>query len=223
MQTYLLVSSNIKEITRYIEKLKRDLSISPFAYEEIVPDPSIGIEAVRAIKQSLSRKPLDGKNRFIALFDFDRATLVAQQAILKILEEPPPQSYLVLITKNTLTLLPTIISRCQIVKLKDTEVLSHSDTESALALIYNVCKSSKGQRILLSQQMTKTKEDVLKTLTDMLYAFEQLLYSNPEGKLSFREIATMIVKTEAALGFVKRNINYKATLDIFFLGFPQKK
>ena len=53
------------------------------------------------------------------IYEADRMNDEAQNALLKTLEEPPPDTTLILCTANPASLLPTTRSRCQIVKLPD--------------------------------------------------------------------------------------------------------
>jgi DNA polymerase-3 subunit delta' len=52
------------------------------------------------------------------LSDFERATLEAANALLKTLEEPPAQVALLLTAAEADVLLPTIVSRCQVISLR---------------------------------------------------------------------------------------------------------
>lgn len=81
----------------------------------ITPDKSIGIDEIKSISSFLSRKPLGDKNR-VYLKNAHLMTLPAQNAILKILEEPPGNSEIYLVTDQPDQLLPTVLSRVQILQ-----------------------------------------------------------------------------------------------------------
>ncbi len=74
---------------------------------------SIGIDLVRLVIEALSKHPFEGKRSVVAIFEAHLATAEAQNALLKILEEPPPSAAIVLVTEYPDRLLPTIRSRCQ--------------------------------------------------------------------------------------------------------------
>lgn len=74
---------------------------------------SIGIDAVRRISERVSRRPFEGKRSVTIVFEAHLATAEAQNALLKILEEPPPSAAIVLVTQRADRLLPTIVSRCR--------------------------------------------------------------------------------------------------------------
>ena len=76
---------------------------------------NISIESVRNLKHffELSSHVIGG-NKVILINNAESLTLNAANALLKILEEPPENSYLILTTDNISSLLPTIVSRCVI-------------------------------------------------------------------------------------------------------------
>jgi len=77
---------------------------------------NISIESIRNLKRffELSSHQIGG-NKVILINNAESLTLNAANALLKILEEPPENSYLILTTNSISALLPTIISRCLIV------------------------------------------------------------------------------------------------------------
>lgn len=76
------------------------------------------IEQVRELQRQLSLTPQMGRYRVAILERFEQATASAANALLKMLEEPPPFVHLVLLAADTDSLLPTIVSRCQVVPLR---------------------------------------------------------------------------------------------------------
>ncbi len=78
----------------------------------------ISIEQSRTISQNLSLTPAEGEWRVVIIDSADNLNTKSANSILKILEEPPPQTVLMLIAHNAGQLLPTIRSRCRMVALK---------------------------------------------------------------------------------------------------------
>ncbi|HEY4688014.1 MAG TPA: DNA polymerase III subunit delta', partial [Anaerolineae bacterium] len=76
------------------------------------------IDQIRDLQRELSLAPLEARMRVAILDDFDRATLEAMNALLKTLEEPPSHAILILIVPEAENLLPTIVSRCQVIGLR---------------------------------------------------------------------------------------------------------
>jgi DNA polymerase III subunit delta' len=74
---------------------------------------SIKIEQVRQLVGEALAGPFESKARAFVIDEAHMMTEQAQNALLKSLEEPPPTSYLLLVTSAPQALLPTIRSRCQ--------------------------------------------------------------------------------------------------------------
>ncbi|HVM77293.1 MAG TPA: AAA family ATPase [Candidatus Paceibacterota bacterium] len=72
---------------------------------------SIGIEAIREIKNFLWQKPSRSPRRTLIIDEAELLTTEAQNALLKITEEPPASSLLILIASDVESILPTIASR----------------------------------------------------------------------------------------------------------------
>ena len=75
---------------------------------------SIKIEQIRNIIANTSVRPYESSFRIIIIENGDKLTPESQDAFLKTLEEPEGNNIFILLTENYNTLLPTIISRCQV-------------------------------------------------------------------------------------------------------------
>lgn len=73
----------------------------------------IKIEQTRFLKQMAYLRPMTGKKRVFIVVDASEMSDPAANSLLKVLEEPPPYSHLVLVTASPFLLFPTILSRCQ--------------------------------------------------------------------------------------------------------------
>lgn len=76
----------------------------------------IPIEAIRDLCQAFSLKPARGRSKVAVLDDADDLNSEAANCFLKTLEEPPPGAVLILIGTSAERQLPTILSRCQVVR-----------------------------------------------------------------------------------------------------------
>jgi DNA polymerase III subunit delta' len=72
---------------------------------------SIGIDAVREIRNFLWQKPNASPRRTLIIDDAELLTTEAQNALLKLTEEPPISSLLILVTSDVESILSTITSR----------------------------------------------------------------------------------------------------------------
>ena len=118
-QSYLL-SGDKNSIDSEVEKLLSSLKI-PFSTSSpdttiISPEKkSITIAQIRDLKSQIYQKPVKEHYRLI-IFDYaDNITLEAQNALLKIFEEPPSHAILILKAQNIKNLIPTIVSRAVVI------------------------------------------------------------------------------------------------------------
>jgi DNA polymerase-3 subunit delta' len=88
-----------------------------FLQETIIIRPNekdiIGIDAVRDLKYFLAQKPVQSERRVAIIDEGEKLTHQAENAILKIAEEPPASSLIILIVTNPEILLDTLQSRFQ--------------------------------------------------------------------------------------------------------------
>jgi DNA polymerase-3 subunit delta' len=83
--------------------------------------PNMPIEVIRELRRSFAMKSATGRGKIAILDDADDLDdpitgHAAANAFLKTLEEPPPRSHLILIGSSADRQLPTILSRCQLVR-----------------------------------------------------------------------------------------------------------
>ena len=74
---------------------------------------SLQIEKIRTLQEELSLKAFSDRPRVAILAPADRMTPQAANALLKTLEEPPPNTCFILIAHRVAAIMPTIVSRCQ--------------------------------------------------------------------------------------------------------------
>lgn len=82
---------------------------------------SFGIEEILHWQERVYRKHYEGKYKVFILEQADKLTLPAENALLKVIEEPPERTIIILSAQNAETLLPTIQSRAQAVYFPVTE------------------------------------------------------------------------------------------------------
>ena len=79
---------------------------------------TLKVEQIRAIRQSLVLKPYQGRYRVALFLRFQEANANAANALLKTLEEAPAYVVLILTADTPEQLLPTILSRCEVMRLR---------------------------------------------------------------------------------------------------------
>lgn len=90
---------------------------------------TIGVDDVRRqINDTISIKPYSARYKIYIVPEAEKMTVQAQNALLKTIEEPPAYAVLILLTSNSDTFLPTILSRCvqlNLKPLKDAQVSAY--------------------------------------------------------------------------------------------------
>jgi DNA polymerase-3 subunit delta' len=81
-------------------------------------DRDLKIEAVRDLQRTLSLAPYMSNYRIALLLNFEDANPSAANAVLKTLEEPNPRVVILVTAESGEALLPTIVSRCEVVRLR---------------------------------------------------------------------------------------------------------
>ena len=78
--------------------------------------PAIRIDTVRDLERQASLRPALGGRRVLILDGAERMTSETPQVFLKFLEEPPPETVVILVLPGIRAVPATVISRCQIVR-----------------------------------------------------------------------------------------------------------
>ncbi len=90
------------------------------------------IEDIRSVEPFLALRAADGETKLVIILEADRMMEEAANAFLKTLEEPPPQTVIILITEQPSRLLTTILSRCVRVPLHEpTSTLHLTEAQQA--------------------------------------------------------------------------------------------
>lgn len=89
---------------------------------------TLRVDQVRELMHSLTLSPYEAKFRVALLLRFEEAHPSAMNALLKTLEEPPPRVVIVLTAESPESLLPTISSRCEILRLQPMPVAELSQS-----------------------------------------------------------------------------------------------
>lgn len=83
---------------------------------------TLKVDQVREVRRTITLKPYQAKYRVALFLRFQEANDNAANALLKTLEEAPSYAVLILTADNPEQLLPTIVSRCEVLKLRPLRV-----------------------------------------------------------------------------------------------------
>ena len=79
---------------------------------------TLKVDQIRELQRSLALAPYQGRYKVALLLRFEEAHASAMNALLKTLEEPAPQVVILLTADSPENLLPTIVSRCEVLRLR---------------------------------------------------------------------------------------------------------
>ncbi len=182
----------------------------------------LGIAEARKIKEHFSLKPYSAKGRIVVLEDADVLTIEAQNALLKTLEELPQEAMLILSTSSDANLLPTILSRCQISHLQETNPAgsTHQTRGVKPEDIEKLLNSSIEERFAFIEKL-RDKEEFLHSMT---YFFrQQLLKSTLERSVLKGPTLKFLQELLQAEEWAKQNVNIRAILEYLMLVMPHGK
>lgn len=146
-----------KHLANLLESGELDLPARPLQ-DALTLEDSTGIGDMRQIKNFLWQKPAVSSKRLVVINDAQNLTSQAQNAILKITEEPPEHSLIILITSQPDNLLPALLSRLQKIyfgRLSDSEMEEVTGDKQIIELSFG--RPGRAQR-LLSDPLTKEAE-----------------------------------------------------------------
>jgi len=162
------------------------------------------IACVRTLKKFLSQKPFNHNSKVVLIPEAENLNPESQNALLKTLEEPGVDNYIILTTTNISKLLPTIISRCQKIKIS-------SDTIKNDTLLWPITGNVK-KDLTFATTITTDKTEIKALLQAQLESYQQLLAKSPTTVT-----AKIIKKLIAAIDLINSNVDPKSALDYFFL------
>lgn len=115
------VESSDDRRTEWNEMLlkKKYFSLEQWQMElgELGKRPIIGKEESSHILKKLSLKSFSGRHKFMIIWLPEKMNPTAANKLLKLLEEPPDETYFFLVSDNTDAILPTITSRTQFIRI----------------------------------------------------------------------------------------------------------
>lgn len=196
----------------------------------------IKITSIREIRKKSALSVLSQGRKVIIIFDAEKMNEQSSNALLKTLEEPLGETVLILTTSNKDALLPTIISRCQLIRfedLKEDEIsaalqsrenldeqqskiisrLSNGSYTHALQLMQTDLNAKRNQlvdflAIILTQNTLKISEEIEKMTKENDRAeIEQLLLLL---QVWFRDVHTLSIGSDQVL-----NVDQKTRLEKF--------
>lgn len=137
---------------------------------------SIKIEQIREMRKEIGLKPFKNRKKIYIIDKAERMTIEASNCLLKTIEEPPYYAIIILICSKIDPILPTIVSRCQIInfglissyKIKEFLLNKNKNIEKEKAeIISKLAQGSIGSalKLLSAEEYFFRREEVLDYLS----------------------------------------------------------
>ncbi len=193
----------------------RNLYYSP----EFSAAASISIDRIRELKKKSGMTSFSGKNRIVIISSADKMGDAASNSILKLLEEPPENMYFVLTVNEAGLLLPTIRSRCQLIRfpflnfniIKE-ELKKISDISEEKAGVISVLCGGSFKKALeyLDEDIEEKQKAAVDLLKVSLEADEKDILSYSEELSGTRNISLVKENLNLALFIVQQSVTQKS-------------
>lgn len=187
------------------------------------PNESLSIERVRELPQLVASKPL-GDRRFLLLLDLQTASIPAQNALLKHLEEPPVANHFVILTTTLEKIAPTILSRVKVLYLSDDESApakaeKAGKSQATSSLYQTLNTGSYAQAIELAANYTD--RDLALELTQHLSRYLHSQLTSDSGANNSQKLAHLQAALKAQK-MLDQNVNVRLVIEDLFFQLKQK-
>lgn len=203
---YLFLLPPLSDRAKIFQSLKKELAISS---EDLyfLEDNPIKISQIRELKHNLSLKPFKNPYKVAVILYGEGLTHEASNSLLKTLEEPPGKAAIFIFVSDKEALLPTIVSRCQLLRLQAID-FQNSLLED-VPEIEKIAQMHLADRFNLAEVLSK-REDLSKII--MVWQLQLR-----DKMLKDRELSGNIENTYKLLLALKTNANKTLLLENFFI------
>lgn len=216
MQSVLIVATPEKTRETALA-ICRENKISKFDVSVIETEKSVGIEEIRNLQKKIFLKPLQSETKAVILEAFYGMTVDSQNAFLKVLEEPPANTIIMILVSSIDFVLPTILSRCTLINLGKVKQMSKEEIGDNLKNIQELQSGGMGNALVLAQKNSKDRETALQFLEGLIISCHQAL-ENKNSDFSAAELGNILKRLQKTHTIIKStNVNVRLALENLFL------
>ncbi len=177
------------------------------------------VDAVRALASDAQVMPNEASGRVFIIRDADTMNPQAQNALLKLLEEPPAGVSFVLCAANEARLLPTVRSRCERLRVNADAAESEEAASDADALLEKLCS---GSRTGLCEWCFENEGMDARRCEAMLRAAREALADSLRSEAGRAQGAYLDALLARCGEYLRRNVGVKAVLGLIAVDGIQK-
>lgn len=218
MQSFLIISKDKKLLDEQANNLCQEYKVDPLDVYTVESEKAIGIEDIRTIQKQLFLKPFKSDKKAIIIKNAQTLTIEAQNAFLKSLEEPPQHTIIILCTENGEVILPTIHSRCKIIKVSKNKSSDQTKNFSYSEDINSLPNLSIGEKLVLAQKLEKNKEEALLFLQSYIIELRSKLIDFSEIQTETSNLLNKIKILQSTYTIISTtNVNIRLALENLLL------
>lgn len=169
---------------------------------------SIKVEDIRVIREDAFIISNEGSYKFYIIKNADDMTVQAQNAFIKILEEPPKGVIFILICKFASSLLTTVVSRCQVFNIKSQNSGFGEIRDMAQKVAMCAANSQKSDALAIMSKIPNDRK-FLKEFAELTLENILKLYANKKFKdLENEALIKKIDEIRYIIGLIDKNVNF---------------
>jgi DNA polymerase III delta prime subunit len=216
MQSILIVGQ-IENVKEAAQKICKENNISRFDVEVIETEKAVGIGDIRNLQKKLFLKPIKSEKKAVILEAFLGMTIDSQNAFLKVLEEPPVSTIVMILARSLDFVLPTVLSRCNLLNLDKVRKLTNEEIEENIKIIIELKSGGYGDALVIAQNNSKNKESALLFLEDLLISAHHVL-ERGNNEIPAKDLQKILKNLQKAYTLIKTtNVTPRFALENLFL------
>lgn len=174
------------------------------------PKQNISVEQIREIVHEAGIVPIEGQKKVYIIKEAQLMNIAAQNAALKLLEEPPEWVVMVLVTDNPDVLLPTVRSRCSRINLNSENSVFSEQTEKRCESYMKALVMGDRSEVFCAAMNLKLKtlaetEEFLQYIRE--YANDILCYRRKDPGLGRELLFKITLIADKCTAYIKSNVN----------------
>lgn len=211
----LLIANNDFEEEAQIDELAH-----PNLFYITTDKQNISKEQVISMTAEINTTSLTGNNKVFIVQDAHKLSVSAQNSLLKVIEEPEGNSYVIFIVENVYQLLTTIVSRSQIVKFKPLPFTQRfqevsDEYDDLLKLKYAIYLSDTEYDSLYYDDLFENYLTVVNKYlnnyfkNDSVYMLEEIMYKHFKNKDEYTNILNLLIINVSSMISYKERVEHE--------------
>lgn len=171
---------------------------------------SIKIDDIRFVREDAYIASNEGSYKFYIIADADCLTVQAQNALIKIMEEPPVKVIFIILCKSSLSLLGTVRSRSQIFKIgqEDAQEANAQRKDLAMNIAHASLKNDKCEVMELIASVPNERIFLKNLIDDIIESFLKICFRESDVYADSKKLIKKIDNLKYTASLTDKNINF---------------